>query len=215
MNKKTILIVDDSDLDRTLFSRAFSGLGNFLIKEASNGEQCLDVIAQGNIDLVLLDILMPGTHGTEILKKIRETMNPIALPVIMVTSKNDDVYVVDCFKSGANDYIQKPVNFDVAISRITTHLRLSEYSEKMSILREITALNAMITTYNHEINNALAVAIGSFSLLKIDPENTKAKNLKDSLWRIADVVKKIKATNEKQAVEFEQYSSQNKMIKVK
>ena len=72
------------------------------------------------IDLILMDIMMPGEFGTQVLSKIREKFNTIELPIIMVTSKADVSDVIECLRIGANDFIAKPVNFDVAVSRIST-----------------------------------------------------------------------------------------------
>jgi len=158
--------------------------------------------------------MMPGTFGTEVLMKIREKHNPIELPIIMVTSKADASDVIRCLQSGANDYITKPVTFDVAVTRISTHLRLAEVSREMSRLQEMAALDAMITTYNHEINNPLAIAIGCLNapLLK---DEVAVEKLKSSLWRVADIVKKIRSVTEKKEAEYEQYASSGRTIKVR
>ncbi len=214
MKNKTVLIVDDSTFDRALLSKALSKKGGFKTEEAENGERCLEILEKGSIDLVLMDIMMPGKFGTAILVKIREKLNPIELPIIMVTSKSDASDVVGCLQNGANDYIQKPVNFDIAISRILTHLRLTDFSKEMSRLKELATLNAIITTYNHEINNPLAIAIGCLHTLGPSPDDPKRKHLSDALWRIADIVKQIKHVSEKHEIEYESYSNL-KMIKIK
>ncbi len=214
MTTKTILIVDDSEFDRQLLTKALTAKGGFKIMEARSGDQCLEILSTQKIDLILMDIMMPGTFGTEVLMKIREKHNPIELPIIMVTSKADASDVIRCLQSGANDYITKPVTFDVAVTRISTHLRLAEVSREMSRLQEMAALDAMITTYNHEINNPLAIAIGCLNapLLK---DEVAVEKLKSSLWRVADIVKKIRSVTEKKEAEYEQYASSGRTIKVR
>lgn len=214
MNQKTILIVDDSEFDRGLLKNALTRKGNFSFLEACDGNQCLEILATNTVDLILMDILMPGTFGTQVLIKIREKFNPINLPIIMVTSKSDATDVVGSLQSGANDFISKPVNFDVAVSRILTHLKLAELSHEMAKLREMAALDAMITTYNHEINNPLSIAIGYLSkpLLK---DETAVEQLKAALWRIADVVKKIREVTEKKEAVYSTYSGYSKMFKIR
>ena len=209
-----ILIVDDSDFDRELLTKALTLSADFPIIQASSGEECLEILEKQQVSLILMDILMPGLHGSAILKKIREKHNPIELPIIMITSKSETSEVVSCLKNGANDYIIKPVNFEVAVSRISTHLKLAELSVEMSRLKEVATLNAVITTYNHEINNPLSIAIGCINSADLNNTETK-KKLNDALWRVADIVKKIKSVSEKNKIEYQDYSSAAKMLKVK
>ncbi len=157
---------------------------------------------------------MPGVHGTEVLKKIREKFNPIWLPIIMITAKSEASDVVSCLQKGANDYITKPLNFEVAVSRISTHLKLAEISHEMSRLKEMAALDAMITTYSHEINNPLAIAIGCLNTSLLDDE-VAVEKLKSSLWRVADIVKKIRSVTEQKEAEYQEYAGSGKMVKMR
>ena len=168
MKQKKVLIVDDSEFDRQLLGKAFARKDKFQTLEAASGVECLRCLDEQPVDLVLLDILMPGSVGTEVLTEIRKKFNPIELPIIMVTSRADVSDVIGCLKCGANDYITKPVNFEVATSRILTHLTLGDLSRKMTRLQEKSALNAMVTTYNHEINNPLAAVTNSLYLALMD-----------------------------------------------
>lgn len=212
MNPKKILIVDDSEFDRGLFRKALESVGHFQTLEANSGDASYEILEREKIDLVLMDIMMPGGFGTEVLLKIRKKFNALLLPIIMVTSKTDAPDVVDCLRSGANDYITKPVNFEVALSRITTHLKLAEVSLEMSRLKEMAAFDAMITTYNHEINNPLAIAIGC---LNQNDLNINREKLSSALWRIADIVKRISTVTEKKEVEYADYADSTKMVKVR
>jgi diguanylate cyclase (GGDEF)-like protein len=75
-----------------------------------------------SFDCVLLDVMMPGMDGTEVLKRIREKLSASLLPVVMVTAKNQSEDVVDALKSGANDYVTKPVDFPIALARVNTQI---------------------------------------------------------------------------------------------
>jgi len=209
----TILIVDDSDFDRKLLSSALGRKGDYLFEEAKSGLECLEFLAVNKVSLVLLDIMMPGSPGDQVLKKIREKFNAVELPVIMVTGKSDASDVIECLQNGANDYITKPVNFKIAVSRIETHLRLADISEKMAHLKELAALDGMIATYNHEINNPLMIALGLVEGSDLSRAAVREK-LKTSLWRIADIVKKIKEVGDKKEIEFQDYRSDTKMVKL-
>lgn len=116
-----LLIVDDVDDNRTILSRRFTRLG-FDCIEAESGERALELIAVEPFDVVLLDIMMPGIDGLEVLRTLRETYTQDQLPVIMVSAKSTSEDVVDGLLLGANDYITKPVDLKVAQARVEAQL---------------------------------------------------------------------------------------------
>ena len=116
-----LLIVDDLEDNRRLLSRRFARRG-FETIEAESGTAALDLIGQQNFDLVLLDIMMPGINGLEVLRRIRSRHSLESLPVIMVTAKVFSEDIVEALELGANDYIIKPVDFSVAFLRVQTQL---------------------------------------------------------------------------------------------
>lgn len=212
---KTILVVDDSDFDRNLLVRALAKKGGFTVLEANSGDGCMKVLSINSVDLILLDIVMPGDQGTQTLKQIRALHNPLQLPVVMITAKSDVADVVACLHMGANDYITKPVNFDIALSRVNTQLKLAEVSKEMARLQEVAALHAMVSTYNHEINNPLTIALGSLRKLNNNRDDDVAmKKAEEALWRVADIVKKIDEVTKKHQVQYQPYAGTGKMIKV-
>jgi diguanylate cyclase (GGDEF)-like protein len=119
--KPRLLIVDDIADNRTVLARRFERRG-FEISEADRGQRALDLIAQENFDLVLLDVMMPEMDGFEVLKRIREHHSSVALPVIMVTAKSQSEDVVQALELGANDYVTKPVDFAVALARVSAQV---------------------------------------------------------------------------------------------
>jgi len=214
MNEKVVLIVDDSKFDRELLALALNKNPRFVTLQAESGEECMRIIENQHVDLVLMDIMMPGDFGTHTLMKIRKKFNQIELPVIMVTSKDDTSDIVGSLQNGANDYIVKPVNFSICLSRIATHLKLSEVSSEMSQLKSIAALDALIVTYNHEINNPLTIALGCLD--EVHNQNAEAQErLKSALLRIADIIKKIDSISAQKKLEYANYVGTQKMLKLK
>ncbi len=213
MSERTLLVVDDSDFDRKLLVEVLKEKTTFTILEADSGERCLAILDKIEVSLILMDGLMPGLCGSDVLSSIRKRFNEIELPIIMVTALNDDAEVLKCLQLGANDYITKPVNFGIALSRIDTHLKLASVSKEMSRLKEVAALEALITTYNHEINNPLTIALGYL----MAPELTASskEQLENELWRIAKIVKKIESATRDANVEFASYTSSTKMIRLR
>src|SRR5581483_5029289 len=86
------------------------------------GKEALDLIERNAFDLILLDVMMPEMNGFEVLGRLRETYAATILPVIMVTAKSQSTDVVKGFGPGANDYLTKPIDFPVALARISTHV---------------------------------------------------------------------------------------------
>jgi DNA-binding response OmpR family regulator len=210
---KTILLVDDDDMNGKLLKRRLEkrGFNCLFVKSA---QECFDTLESEKIDLVLLDIMMPDISGTEALGTIRKEKNGFVLPIIMVTARDDARDVVEALHGGANDYLTKPVNIDIAIARIKTQLHIKELFEESLKNEQINTINTMVTTLNHEINNPLAIAIGNLSLGfdKIDEKRVgKALNALD---RITKIVKKIEDITSGDMEEVA-YSSNVNMYKLK
>lgn len=118
---KTILLVDDSPDDVELTIRAFkrNGIANEVIV-ASDGEEALDYLfATGKFDgrvidnpaLVLLDLKLPRVTGLDVLKQIRADARTRRLPVVVLTSSNEDRDIIQSYDLGANSFVRKPVDF--------------------------------------------------------------------------------------------------------
>jgi diguanylate cyclase (GGDEF)-like protein/PAS domain S-box-containing protein len=116
-----LLLVDDEALNRDMLSRRLEHHG-FRVDVAGDGPSALKSVAARRPDLVLLDIMMPGMTGVEVLQALRVTYPANQLPVIMVTALKDSDEVVEALNLGANDYITKPVDFPVAVARIRGQL---------------------------------------------------------------------------------------------
>jgi diguanylate cyclase (GGDEF)-like protein/PAS domain S-box-containing protein len=116
-----ILLVDDEEANRDMLSRRLRRSG-FEVEVAGDGESALAQVRDGDIDLVLLDSMMPGMSGVDVLRLLRAVHSPDQLPVIMVTALTDSSKVVEALNLGANDYVTKPVDFPVALARIRSQM---------------------------------------------------------------------------------------------
>jgi two-component system, OmpR family, response regulator ResD len=115
-----ILVADDDPVFRELVCDILRKQG-YTPVEAGDGEQAIDVFfGATDIDLVLLDVMMPGYDGWEVLKEIREYSE---VPVIMLTALDDERHEVLGLKKGADDYIAKPFSYEVFTARFNTFLR--------------------------------------------------------------------------------------------
>ncbi len=216
-NIKRILIVDDDELNSTAFAKRLERRG-FWTKVVTSGSTALELIEKENIDLVLLDIVMPDLDGISLLKQIRTKHSSENLPIIMVTVIDDSSDIFDAFEAGANDYITKPVNIDAAASRVRGQLSAVELSIERVKKKEIEAINALVVTYNHEINNPLAIARSELqSLTQGDPniDQERLNKIYVSFDRIGVILQKIKEVAEKNQISYELYANKSKMIKIK
>ena len=132
---KTLLIVDDNEINRDMLSRRLKRAG-YKVLLAVSGEEAIKIVRQQALDLVLLDIMMPGLSGLDTLKELREIYSQAQLPVLMATAKDESKDIVQAFELGANDYITKPIDFPVALARIQSHLNTLQAARRESIVEE-------------------------------------------------------------------------------
>jgi diguanylate cyclase (GGDEF)-like protein/PAS domain S-box-containing protein len=138
----SLLVVDDEEMNRDMVSRRLTRQGCYDVDVASDGEQALRMVQDKSYDLVLLDQMMPGLNGMQVLAKIREQHQPAQLPVIMVTALTDNKHIIDALQQGANDYITKPLDFPVALARLEAQVSRKWAEEELRESQERYALAA-------------------------------------------------------------------------
>lgn len=125
--RKFVLIVDDElDLRETL-AEQFDLTEGFTARTAASGEEALKTLAAERIDLVILDVDMPGLDGREVARRMRD--QDIRIPVIMLTGRDGEADTVAGLEAGANDYVSKPFSFAVLLARVRAQLRSFEQTE--------------------------------------------------------------------------------------
>ena len=183
---ETLLIVDDSRLQRAVLNEIFSS--NFNILEVSSGEECLQMLEekQDTIDLVLLDLVMPGMDGFDVLTHRQEMPVFQKIPVVVLTTTNTPEVQTKAFELGASDFISKPVEPAIARLRIDnilkTNRRLNNILKKQEELRirsEVDEMRHLLnkTITEHTISHLLTSAPEELhALFAIDIDNFKAVN---------------------------------------
>ncbi len=129
-----ILVVDDNENNREVLARRLERAG-YESDLAEDGVRALEKIEACSYDLIVLDVMMPGLNGWEVLEKLREKHSIGELPVIMATAIDDSKEMTKSFDFGANDYITKPLDMPVALGRIRTQLSLKN---ALTVARKLT-----------------------------------------------------------------------------
>lgn len=144
--KPSVLIVDDSEMNRIILNEMLKD--EYRILEADNGRTALDMVDRygDELSLVLLDIIMPGVNGFEVLGELSRRSVADSLPVVMISSEDSDDVVLRAYELGASDYINRPFNARVVRRRVSNTIRL--YAKQ----RRLT--NLLSQQYNERVKNS-------------------------------------------------------------
>lgn len=119
--RATILVVDDQPENIDVLSSILRS--DYRVKAATNGEQALLIVHQkGQPDLIMLDVMMPGIDGYEVCKRLKQDEKTSNIPIIFVSALQGEEDKEKAFKSGAVDYLTKPVMPDEVIRRVQAHI---------------------------------------------------------------------------------------------
>ena len=119
MDLKKVLIAEDSSVIQNLTRRILQ-IQNYQIFSAKNGKRVLEMLEKEDFDIILMDINMPQMDGMECAQKIRalDDANKAQIPIVAITG-NAQNYTMEEFKNvGINDYLQKPLNFDILVETV-------------------------------------------------------------------------------------------------
>lgn len=161
---KTILIVDDDIHIGNLLEETLSKEG-YQVSRAYSGTEALLVLSKSKPDLILLDLMLPGLNGEDVLPKIK------GIPVIVVSAKVDIDHKVDLLFGGAVDYVTKPFNMKELLARISVHLR---NAESILVSSELAFADIVLNTNTHivEISNIeIKLTRTEYAILKLLMQN--------------------------------------------
>ena len=150
--KPLILVVDDDRVTREFLGGLLRGNG-LDVEIAVHGQQAVDRVAQGGIDLVLLDIVMPGLSGVDTCRLIKTMTKDAFVPIMLVTAKSDLDSRVEGLRIGADDYVCKPFDERELLARVSNMLRLKQMHDDVSVakarLEKLAVRDELTGLYNY------------------------------------------------------------------
>ena len=174
----TILIVDDVPQNIQIAQTILESAG-YTVQTALSGEEALERVGAGGIDLILLDIMMPELDGFEVAAQLQHDKRSSSIPIIFLTAKNDTESITRGFRLGAVDYIAKPFKGDELKMRVLTHLKL------MHTQRELQEANAakdkFFSIIAHDLRSPFNALVGMSQFLANGIENLDAETAKEFL----------------------------------
>lgn len=130
-NRPALILIVDDDIELTLMLQRFLAAEGLTAIGAGTGGEALQVLAQRAVDLIVLDVMLPGIDGFAVLQRVRERYD---VPILMLTARGDDTDRILGLESGADDYLSKPFNPRELVARIGAIFRRMERRESASRL---------------------------------------------------------------------------------
>ena len=181
---KTILIADDEERIRKLVGDFLKRAG-YSIMEAEDGDSAFRIFETNKkiIDLIILDIMMPGLNGWELCRKIRETSN---VPVIILSARSEEFDELTGYESGADDYVTKPFSPIILVKRVEALLRRASSSSQIAE-REFNDL--IFNDEAHEVRlegKEVELTLKEYNILKMLLQDSgrvfSREQLLDGIW---------------------------------
>jgi len=136
MAKECILVVDDEEDILELVRYNFAREG-YQVVRATSGEKCLKKARSEKLDLIVLDLMLPGMDGLEVTKILKSDSKTLHIPIIMLTAKGEEADIVTGLELGADDYITKPFSPRILVARVRAVIRRKkkEETDDMSLIQ--------------------------------------------------------------------------------
>jgi adenylate cyclase len=153
----TVLAVDDQPQNRRLLEAILMPLG-YRVLQAASGDEALQVLDEEDVDLVLLDVLMPGMDGHEVCRRIRSDEATAFLPVVMITASGE-AERLKALEAGADDFVAKPFEKAELVARVASLSRLKHYHD------EIHEQARSLARWNDELNERVQAQVAELERL--------------------------------------------------
>jgi putative two-component system response regulator len=152
MNEKPVILVVDDQRQNIELLEALLVPQGYDIVEAMNGDEALGQLARNRIDLILLDVMMPGMDGFEVTRRVRQDIKHRQLPIILVTALRETEERVKGIEAGCDDFITKPFDKTELLARVGSLLKIKAYNDLLTNFRE--ELESKVASRTEELSHA-------------------------------------------------------------
>ena len=198
-----ILVVDDEAQVRRLLARILE-MDRYVVLEASDGEEALEVLRREEVSLVLADLVMPGYGGMKLLQEVKRLDS--AMPVIIVSGKNDVEDAVQCIRNGAADYIAKPFKVTQIRQAVKTALKKTQTMRRREALSAMTRIAPQESLAGYEIVDTLGEGtMGTVLLAEQEVDGVRHRYA-------IKVLKVVSLDRRKQAIVVERFMREAKVL---
>jgi PAS domain S-box-containing protein len=193
MENKPVLLVVDDQLQNIILLEGFLVRQGYEIIQAESGEEALAKLSGNQVDLVLLDVKMPGMSGFEVLMKLRADKKALHIPVIMITAHNEKGARVKALESGCDDFISKPFDQYELLIRVKSLLRIKFLNDEVGEARDfaesvINTVREPLISLDQDLR-VVAANQSFYDTFKVTPEETIGKYIYDLGNRQWDIPK--------------------------
>jgi len=209
-----LVVVDDSRTCLMHISNILSG-STYKIHLCDSPSAALSEIVNFKPDMILCDLEMPGMHGFEFIKAVRNMPEAAALPILVMTARMDAEAMSQSIHAGADAFISKDQLRISLKPHILAMLRMKVNHEKAIQGKQLEAIQALIGTYKHEFGNSLAVLEGTIRRLHRNHPSLREDSTSDDIQRALDRIQKtLKKLDELREYTEDVYGSNAKILKV-
>ncbi|MBZ0273591.1 response regulator [bacterium] len=156
--KKRVLVVDDEESNRSILDGMLEPLG-YEVMAAASGRQALDLIREREPDVILLDVMMPGMNGFQVLEILKADDATRNIPIVVVTALNEKKDRVEALRLGANDFLSKPVDQIELRARVASLMEVKAYYDHLRAYQK--RLETEVAERTEELNRALRLIKGA------------------------------------------------------
>ncbi len=189
MNIPSVLVIDDEPNNFDVIEALLNDQ-DYELYYSANGEEAIANLDIYNPDVILLDVMMPGIDGIEVCRQIKAMSKWQAVPIIMVTALSSKSDLANCLKTGADDFISKPVNGVELRARVKSMLRIKQQYDNLQTMLKLR--EDMVNMVVHDLRNPLTIIMFGLELLQNQNYSQEKQNRKlDQIYSSAKRLERL------------------------
>ena len=191
-----LLVAEDEDDLREFIVSVLQA--TYVVDAAKNGAEAVELLQKNRPDLVLTDVMMPGTSGLDLCKAIKEDPSLRHIPVILLTARGENEAALDGYEAGADEFVSKPFHTAILQARIRAHLKMRGLSLQLADQARLASAGTLAAGLAHEVKNPLNAAMNAVKVLE-KGGSSRVSNEKlmgvvlDALARIDGIISALSA----------------------